>query len=297
VIVGAAVCPGAPFLIDGVADAIATRLDEVRGACLRALALLPESDVVLLISSGKQAPPKPAPLASARGASAQGGSSARVAAIPPIPPAAGSGSWRVLSPGTVIASTAFRRSDLPGSAGIALSSGPTGRGADLSAIPGSNANGWPGPTGEEPAVGTIVGAYLLAAASIRTAVTVVEIVGDPAAAAAMLAGQTSSTERVGLLVIADGSASHGDDAPGRRDDRAKPFDAALASALHDGDPGELSRACADRSLALDLRANVDPLAVLGSLTVGNPPRTADLIYSAAPLGVGYLIASWRWVDG
>ena len=113
----------------------------------------------------------------------------------------------------------------------------------------------------------------------------------------MLADRVDTAERIALLVIADGSACHGDDAPGRRDDRAAQFDAALAEALAGGDPHALRAAAADRDLARALLAVVDPLAVLALLTARHPPTAADLLYSGAPLGVGYLVASWRWSDG
>jgi hypothetical protein len=272
VIVGAAVCPGAPFLIEGVADKIASRLAPIRSACRLAVSGMSGADVVLLISSGGSGPTAVA--------------SGIHASIPAIRSTAGAGSWRVLPPGAVVPSTSVRRSDLPGSPSVSLSTGPD--------APGSNPG--TGPTVEDPAVGTIVAANLLASASITTAATVVELVGDPSAAAAMLSGQASSTERVGVLVVADGSGCHGDDAPGKRDDRAASFDAAVAAALAAGDPARLALACADRPLARDLLANVDPLAVLASLTAGRPPTVAELLYSAAPLGVGYFVATWRWTD-
>src|SRR5450755_1620360 len=83
VIVGAAVCPGAPFLVDGVADAIAGRLSAVSAACRHTLALLPDSDAVLLLTTG----------------------AADVAADPALP-------WRLLVPGTIVSSAPVRRSDL-----------------------------------------------------------------------------------------------------------------------------------------------------------------------------------------
>jgi len=107
---------------------------------------------------------------------------------------------------------------------------------------------------------------------------------------------TGTARRTGLLVIADGSACHGDDAPGKRDDRAAGFDAALAGALAAGDPVALLSACADRELAAQLLSTVDPLALLALLTARRPPAVADLQYAGAPLGVGYLVASWLW-DG
>ena len=122
-----------------------------------------------------------------------------------------------------------------------------------------------------------------------------EITGDPAGAAQDLASRLGAAQRVAVLVIADGSACHGDAAPGRRDDRAGPFDLALAHALAAGDPAALCAATTDRALAGELMASVDPLAVVALLlTAQRPPDDAELLYSAAPLGVGYLVASWRW---
>ena len=141
----------------------------------------------------------------------------------------------------------------------------------------------------------MVGAHLLAG-GISAAVTAVEINGDPVDTAGMLAGYATSGDRVGLLAIADGSACHGDHAPGRRDDRSVAFDARLADALAAGDPARLAAACADRELALDLLATVDPLAVLAALTSADPPVEAELLYRDAPLGACYLVASWRWTS-
>jgi hypothetical protein len=158
----------------------------------------------------------------------------------------------------------------------------------------------PPPAVIDPAVGTMVGAYLLDAADRRRPVRAVgealamEITRDPAGAVRFLADRLNSARRVAVLVIADGSACHGDAAPGRQDDRAEPFDMAVARALASGDPAALRVATADRALAGELLASVDPLAVLALLTAARPPDGAELLYSAAPLGVGYFVACWRW---
>ncbi len=153
----------------------------------------------------------------------------------------------------------------------------------------------PGPRIVDPAVGTMVGAALLDQASGQLPVTAVEVI-DSAATANMLFPMTRSSERVALLVIADGAACHGDDAPGRRDDRSTGFDAAVSAALAAGSPAELSAACADRSLACALLASVGPLDVLARLAATGPPAMAELLYADAPVGVGYWVASWRWTD-
>lgn len=274
-------CPGAPFLIGGTADAIASRLRPVVDACADVVAGLPAADEILLISAA---------------GSAAGG---RAAAGP---------AWCVIGPGTALSAAPLRRSDQPGSASIRLSGGSSTLGIAAGAPVTAS-------------VATMVGASLLAGlaavdvaavdvaavdvAAVNVAAvnlaavpptTVVEVRGDPSGAAAMVSDWMWSEQRISVLVIADGSACHGDDAPGRRDDRAAGFDAALAAALAAGDPAALAGVTRQRELARELLATVDPLAVLASLTAGTPPISADVLYSAAPLGVGYLIASWRWSD-
>ncbi len=246
-------CPGAPFLIDGTADAIGTRLQAVKLAAANAVDRLPQPELTLLLTGSGDA--------------------------------GGGLGWRLLPPGTRIPSTALRRSDLPDPHALTLSSVTPG--ATASAV-------------SDPAVGTIVGAYLLGRERNGPAATTdtgaVEIARDPGGAARALADRLIAARRVAVLVIADGSACHGDAAPGRRDDRAVPFDMALASALASGDPAALQAATSDEAVAGELMASVHPLAVLALLTADRPPDDAELLYSAAPLGVGYLIASWRWAQ-
>ena len=249
-------CPGAPFLVEGVADAVAARLAVVGRAGRQALALLPAADSVLLISAGSPGQ------------------------------RTGDDGWRLIPPGSTIARTSIVRSDgpvLPHQRRQATASERAG-GVNNMVV--------------DPAVGTIVGASLLAdtADSEHAApeVTTVEIHGDPAGAAAAVTSFVDAADRVAVLVIADGAACHGDDAPGRRDDRSTSYDAALAAALTIGDPDALGLACADRELASELLAIVDPLDVLARLTATKPPDASELLYVGAPTGVGYLVASWRW---
>jgi hypothetical protein len=101
--------------------------------------------------------------------------------------------------------------------------------------------------------------------------------------------------RWGLLVLADGAARHGGDAPGRADDRAAAFDAGVAAALEAGEPGELLSAIGDpRRPADELLAGCASLDLLARWTTAQPPAGAILRYAAAPFGVGYLAASWFW---
>jgi hypothetical protein len=232
VIVGAAVCPGAPFLVPGVADSLAAGSGDLVGACERAVLGLAGVDRIVLIAAGRR----------------------------PV--------VRVFPPGAEVGTSPLRRSDLPPLSG-------------------------PSP---DFAVGSIVGRALLDRAfpgGVPAPVVTVETGDDPATARRAI-DMSAGADRVGVLVISDGAAAHGDDAPGRRDDRSLPFDDMLADALATGDPGRLRVACADLDLARSLLAVVEPLLVLAELTAADPPSVADLRYRGAPYGVGYFVAVWRW---
>jgi hypothetical protein len=94
--------------------------------------------------------------------------------------------------------------------------------------------------------------------------------------------------RIALLVMGDGSARRSAAAPGYLDDRAEPFDAAVEQAFRDGDLSALT--ALDPDLARDLLASGRPAwqALAGALSPA--PRTA-ILYSAAPFGVAYLVAT------
>ncbi len=255
-------CPGAPFLVEGVADALELRHPEVRAACGRALSALPPADSLFIVSSAGRAP-RSSTAATMSGPGGRPG---------------GPSPSRWLSPGVVLRSAGIVRSDHPAVAPIELAPGG-------------------GPDVEDFSTGTLVAAHLLTTAAITAPASSVEIERDADQAAVELAGRAGSVARVALLVIADGAACHGDTAPGRRDDRAAPFDDMIVRALADGDPGALAVACADRELSAALLAGVDPLQVLAQVTAGCPPSDARVLYSGAPMGVGYVVASWRWTAG
>ena len=97
-------------------------------------------------------------------------------------------------------------------------------------------------------------------------------------------------ERVGLLVMADGSARRSRAAPGYLDERAAGFDARIAAALRAGEPTGL--------LALDIELAAELLVagraawqVLAGSFAGRSPR-AELSDSEDPFGVWYPIATW-----
>ncbi|MFC5678400.1 hypothetical protein [Aeromicrobium endophyticum] len=93
-----------------------------------------------------------------------------------------------------------------------------------------------------------------------------------------------------LLVMADGSTTRSEKAPGFLDERAEPFDAAVAAALASGDADAL--AALDPVLGAELGCTgVPALRVLGELARG-ASVAAHLRYDGAPLGVGYFVADW-----
>jgi hypothetical protein len=97
------------------------------------------------------------------------------------------------------------------------------------------------------------------------------------------------TGRTGLLVLGDGSNRHGRGAPGSVDERAPGFDEIVAKALAKADTEAL--------LSLD-PALCDELGVGGRvpwqvLAGAGDDWRGELLYSAAPFGVGYHVAVWE----
>jgi hypothetical protein len=109
---------------------------------------------------------------------------------------------------------------------------------------------------------------------------------DCAALGAQLA---AATDRVALLVMADGSARRGPKAPGHLDERSAPFDAEVERAVRAGDMSGLLALDAD--LAHELMATGRPAwQVLAGALAGRQP-VSDVLYSDDPFGVAYLVAS------
>jgi hypothetical protein len=99
----------------------------------------------------------------------------------------------------------------------------------------------------------------------------------------------TAAERVGLLVMADGSARRGPKAPGHLDERSAPFDAEVERAIRAGDMAALL--AMDSDLARDLMATGRPAwQVLAGALAGRQPA-CDILYSGDPFGVAYLVAS------
>ncbi len=248
-IVSVVVCPAAPLLIPGLADAAGCGLEDLRAACLGAIDRLRSMQQVLLIGTG-----------------------------PTAPATAGFG------PGTVVSAADLARSDLPVVAPVTLPGG---------ARVSSEAEGRPPVGVGQLGVAAVVGAYLLAAAGLTVPTWALPV--DPTDPTSIRGG-AASVLRTGLLVVADGAACHGPDAPGARDDRSAGFDAAIAGALAAGSPTALAAVVRDRAVqAAELRCTGLPaFAAMAALTADAPPTTGRVDYCAAPLGVGYFVAAWQW---
>ncbi len=96
---------------------------------------------------------------------------------------------------------------------------------------------------------------------------------------------------IGLLVLGDGSARRTVKAPGYYDERAAAFDATVSEALTTGDPAAL--AAVDADLGRELLAAGVPAWHAAADLVTAPVTSARVAYDDAPLGVGYLVASWH----
>lgn len=119
-----------------------------------------------------------------------------------------------------------------------------------------------------------------------------ELVAPDAEPAACLAlGAALAGEDAALLVVGDGAATHSEKAPGYLDERAGPFDAAVADALRTADPAAL--AALDPLLAAQLWAvGRAPWQVLAGATADRA-WTGELLHSSIPFGVAYHVAVWR----
>jgi len=119
---------------------------------------------------------------------------------------------------------------------------------------------------------------------------------EPAAACLALGAEiATSAPRVALLAMGDGTARRSLSAPGYLDERAAPFDEAVERAVRAADLSAL--AALDSTLAADLLAAGRPAwqSLAGALSTLHPggagPLQTKVLYSDAPLGVAYLVAT------
>lgn len=119
---------------------------------------------------------------------------------------------------------------------------------------------------------------------------------DPARCADLGAMLAARAERVGFLVMGDGSARRDERAPGAVDPRAPGWDARVVASLGSGDLDGLRGLQPDlaRELLAAGRAAWQVLAGAAESVVGR--LKASVLADEAPYGVGYFVASWR-VDG
>jgi hypothetical protein len=106
------------------------------------------------------------------------------------------------------------------------------------------------------------------------------------------AALAAEPERIGLIVMGDGSACRGEKSPGYADPRAEPFDTSVATALSAGDAEALL--ALDAGLAAELlAAGRAPWQVLAGAALTNDAGwQGDVLYDEAPYGVTYLAATW-----
>lgn len=98
-------------------------------------------------------------------------------------------------------------------------------------------------------------------------------------------------EPFGLLIMGDGTARRSTTAPGYFDPRAEAFDAGLAAALRTGRGSALG---VDQQLGDELLATAPRVWNAARALLPDDEFEPDLLYDAAPYGVGYLVAAWTW---
>jgi len=121
-----------------------------------------------------------------------------------------------------------------------------------------------------------------------------DLTGDDAAAAG--AALSADPRRLALLVLGDGSARRGVRAPRADHPDAEATDEAVASALARGDAAGLAAldVVADPARARELAvAGRAAWAVAAAAQAATGPAAGQLLASAAPYGVGYVVATWR----
>lgn len=102
----------------------------------------------------------------------------------------------------------------------------------------------------------------------------------------------NSAARQAMLVLGDGSASRTPQAPGHFDERAEPYDAAVARALATADTAALAALDPDLSRALHVAGLPAWKLLADAATASGVEYDAELLYDEAPYGVGYFVATW-----
>lgn len=97
-------------------------------------------------------------------------------------------------------------------------------------------------------------------------------------------------DRLMLLVVADGSARRGVQAPGHLDDRAFGVDADIVKGLSDADPEVLLGI--DAEVAYEVLAQGRAALQVLARAVSAAPLTGHVLWSGDPYGVLYVLARW-----
>ncbi|MEV0040852.1 class III extradiol dioxygenase subunit B-like domain-containing protein [Streptomyces sp. NPDC050804] len=252
-LVAAAVCPCPPLLVPAVAAAAAPELDAVRAACSDALAVLAAARPDLLIVVG------PAER-DGRGPHPQG-------AV---------GSFRGFGVDVEV---------------VLGGTGPAGTGSGL--VGAGAAAGVEERAERVLPLSLAVAAWLLDRVRWSAAPVSGLGVGEPLAAERCIqAGKeiVARSDRVALLVMGDASACRSVKAPGYLDERAAGFDEEVARALAAADVTALKALDAELASALKAAGRA-PWQLLAGAAEGAGLH-GELLYDAAPYGVGYLVATW-----
>ncbi|MFB7715454.1 class III extradiol dioxygenase subunit B-like domain-containing protein [Streptomyces sp. NPDC056105] len=167
-------------------------------------------------------------------------------------------------------------------------------GLDLEFRLGVAPEGSEAPTDRLP-LSLTVGAWLLDRAGWTGPVEGYEVEGDRSWPANGEDGVhlAARADRVGFLVMGDGTACRSVKAPGYLDDRAEGVDASIAQALGNGDRDGFF-ANLDADLARELKiSGRSPWQVLTAATAAcDEDRNWQVLYEDAPYGVGYFAAGW-----
>lgn len=118
--------------------------------------------------------------------------------------------------------------------------------------------------------------------------------GSPAAkriGAHLLGDRQDAAVADRMLVVANGSATRTDKAPGHFDERSAAFDAAIGAALASGDPQAL--AAIDTEVAKELWAFPDAAVLAGLAGQVTRVGSAQVDYDDDPYGVQYWVVRWE----
>jgi hypothetical protein len=136
-----------------------------------------------------------------------------------------------------------------------------------------------------------VGAWLVnRALGVRTGAIAVAVGPDFFRSPAAGALDGTAGQRLGLVVMGDGTARRSRAAPGYWDERAEGFDAAVLAALAAGDSAAL--AALDLQLAAELLCAGAPAWAAAGALLSGAPMDAEVRYEEVPFGVQYIVASW-----